>query len=54
MRELTPQEVAEVNGGIAPIIFGAIGVAGAIIKFGYDAGRDMAARDNRTMGPVRR
>ncbi len=44
MRELNKVELAQVNGGNPVLI--AIGLAGAIIKFSYDVGKDMAERDN--------
>ena len=47
MRALNNVELNQVNGGnplvVIPIV---IGVVGAVIKFSYDVGKDMAERDN--------
>lgn len=44
MRELTANEVDFVDGGNVFLI--ALGMAGAMFYFGYQAGKDMAERDN--------
>lgn len=47
MRELTESEIAQVSGGFNPVLF--LGLPGAVFMFGYNAGKQMAERDNRTM-----
>jgi lactobin A/cerein 7B family class IIb bacteriocin len=48
MRELTEDEIAQVSGGLNPLIL--FGVAGSMFAFGYSVGVDLAEYDNETMG----
>lgn len=44
MRELKPEELAAVAGGLNPLMV--LGMAGGFFAFGYGVGKDLAQRDN--------
>lgn len=44
IKELSPQQVLSVSGGNALVV---AGMAGAVLAFAYQVGKDMAERDNR-------
>jgi lactobin A/cerein 7B family class IIb bacteriocin len=46
MRELTVNEMEQVDGGVVEVVLAVVAAVGAVFAFGYSVGKDMAERDN--------
>ncbi|KGQ18554.1 hypothetical protein LF41_580 [Lysobacter dokdonensis DS-58] len=47
VRELSESELEQVNGGTLATAIALAALGGAVFAFGYEVGKDMAARDAR-------